>query len=227
MMKMKQRIRLIMKHKEREIEELIDKFMAGETSTDEEARLSKFFRENEVKDEWKAYKEMFRMFDCGMTEVAEPDRKRGKARTFILWATTAAAACIAIVLLLPKDTSLPPAPAVTAYIDSIMPESVQPKAEEEPRDTMPQKQEKLPSIRQYQMTIDRPLYAKAETMPEETENLTAETEVLTAETEQNTVTEEKNHVPTVEELLERQVMEYLQHIDKIHEDIAGIRDSDE
>ena len=40
-----------------EIADLLNKFMAGETSLDEENILAQYFRTHEVSDEWKEYKE--------------------------------------------------------------------------------------------------------------------------------------------------------------------------
>ena len=53
-----------------EIADLLNKFMAGETSLDEENILAQYFRTHEVSDEWKEYKEMFAMFDSGTVEVS-------------------------------------------------------------------------------------------------------------------------------------------------------------
>ena len=61
-----------------EIARMLDKFMAGETSLNEEQMLAEYFRTNEVGDEWQEYKEMFALFDSGKvdiepeTEVAQP-----------------------------------------------------------------------------------------------------------------------------------------------------------
>ena len=68
-----------------EIADLLNKFMAGETSLDEENILAQYFRTHEVSDEWKEYKEMFAMFDGGMVEVSlplSPSKERGTQSRF-------------------------------------------------------------------------------------------------------------------------------------------------
>lgn len=59
--------------KEIEVEELLKRFMTGETSVEEETALAEYFfgagdedRPNNIpKEDWEAYREMFRMFDDG------------------------------------------------------------------------------------------------------------------------------------------------------------------
>ena len=59
--------------KEIKVEELLNRFMEGETSVEEETALADFFREAGDDDrpgsismeDWEAYREMFRMFDDG------------------------------------------------------------------------------------------------------------------------------------------------------------------
>ena len=52
--------------KSEDIQKLIERFMAGLTSIDEENRLAEYFRTNDVPDEWADYKHMFAWFDSGM-----------------------------------------------------------------------------------------------------------------------------------------------------------------
>ena len=59
--------------KEIEVEELLKRFMTGETSVEEETALAEYFREATDEDrpdsipeeDWEAYREMFRMFEDG------------------------------------------------------------------------------------------------------------------------------------------------------------------
>ena len=59
--------------KEIEVEELLKRFMDGETSVEEETALAEYFRgatdddrpDNISKEDWEAYREMFRIFDDG------------------------------------------------------------------------------------------------------------------------------------------------------------------
>ena len=60
------------KYDKQEIACMLDKFMAGETSLNEEQMLAEYFRTNEVDDEWMEYKEMFALFDSGKVDI-EPD----------------------------------------------------------------------------------------------------------------------------------------------------------
>ncbi len=52
--------------KSEDIQKLIERFMAGHTSIDEENHLAEYFRTNDVPDEWADYKHMFAWFDSGM-----------------------------------------------------------------------------------------------------------------------------------------------------------------
>ncbi len=61
-----------------DIQRLIDRFMSGQTSLDEEARLAAYFRTHDVPDEWADYKALFAYFDAGMPEAVS-----GKAATVI------------------------------------------------------------------------------------------------------------------------------------------------
>ena len=57
-----------------EIARMLDKFMAGETSLNEEQMLAEYFRTNEVDDEWLEFKEMFALFDSGKVDI-EPEKE--------------------------------------------------------------------------------------------------------------------------------------------------------
>ena len=99
-----------------EIARMLDKFMAGETSLNEEQMLAEYFRTNEVDDEWQDYKEMFALFDSGKvdiepeTEVAQPVNIRGekvktlpkdvntKPKILIRWVMTGIAASILFII---------------------------------------------------------------------------------------------------------------------------------
>lgn len=83
-----------------EITKLIERFMAGETTLEEEKMLSDFFRTSsaaekpiQISDEdWLAFQEMFQILDGGF-------EKNNKKRERRLWLLTAAAAAAAIVLV--------------------------------------------------------------------------------------------------------------------------------
>ena len=99
-----------------EIARMLDKFMAGETSLNEEQMLAEYFRTNEVGDEWQEYKEMFALFDSGKvdiepeTEVAQPVNISGekvktlpkdvntKPKILLGWVMTGIAASILFII---------------------------------------------------------------------------------------------------------------------------------
>ena len=72
----------------------IDRFMAGETSIEDEARLAEYFRTNIVKEELRPYQEMFAYFERGMQE---PHTHRRRVRPYLL---SVAAAILVLLLLL-------------------------------------------------------------------------------------------------------------------------------
>ena len=51
---------------DKDIKKLIERFMAGLTTVEEEDRIAEYFRTHEVSDQWQEYKEMFAWFDKGM-----------------------------------------------------------------------------------------------------------------------------------------------------------------
>jgi hypothetical protein len=54
--------------KDPNINQLIERFMQGETTPAEEKRLAQWFRTHEVPDEWEPYKAMFAWLDAGMPQ---------------------------------------------------------------------------------------------------------------------------------------------------------------
>lgn len=77
-----------------EVERLLQRFMDGTTTLEEEAQLGEFFSTHEVTGEWATYKEMFVMFDAGKVVVEAPRRKTLWWR----WAGIAAAILLLIAL---------------------------------------------------------------------------------------------------------------------------------
>ena len=80
---------------------LLDKFMAGTTTIEEEQTLADYFRsEQRVPAEWEDYKDMFAYFDNGMVEVSEQKEDIAKARTvtIVLWKRIAVAAILLILI---------------------------------------------------------------------------------------------------------------------------------
>ena len=103
----------------KEIAQLIDKFMAGETSIAEEDVLAQYFRTHEVSEEWAVYKEMFALFDAGEVDIdieAETDEQATNEQSLevlkptadtpkrakivaLRWAASAVAACMLLLLM--------------------------------------------------------------------------------------------------------------------------------
>lgn len=107
---------------------LLDRYMDGLTTLEEEAALRRYFRDHDdIPDEWQDYKVMFSYMDSGMEEgnlpAQEPQRTPFIAQMSRRWWGIAAAACITAaivataVLRQPSSPTLPEAPAVTAQVD--------------------------------------------------------------------------------------------------------------
>ena len=65
---------MMRQYDKQKIARILDKFMAGETSLDEEQLLAEYFRTHEVGDKWQEYKEMFALFDSGAVDI-EPEEE--------------------------------------------------------------------------------------------------------------------------------------------------------
>lgn len=94
-----------MNEKEKDIRLLLDRFMAGETSLEEEALLGEWFRQHPgVSDDLKEYQLMFGYFDEGMPldheaeEHVENANPKAKARMRRLWLQLSLAASIALLI---------------------------------------------------------------------------------------------------------------------------------
>ena len=96
-----------MNEKEKDIRQLLDRFMAGETSLEEEALLGEWFRQHpDVNDDLKEYQMMFGYFDEGMPLDHEAEKHvadahpKTKARMHRLWLPIGMAASIALLFVL-------------------------------------------------------------------------------------------------------------------------------
>lgn len=164
------------------ISELLQRFMDGLTSLEEEARLADFFRHASDGDkprgmsdgDWLAYREMFRQFDEGFDEGSDAAPVRKKAAHLLpLWSRAAAAAVIivAISALLfmqrsqdstPQMAEVTPQPAEAAITDSIVADTTQTIDmetihEKNGKIIKPQRQKRLP----YTMPVPRNMMADA------------------------------------------------------------------
>lgn len=115
-----------MNNDEKHIESLLNLFMQGETSLEQERELRQFFASShEIPQEWEPYKEMMAYFDDGMPIATEPIPKRNIAR--LVWTVVAAAVAAIVFMVVPNLkrevepkalTPLPPAPVVVADVDA-------------------------------------------------------------------------------------------------------------
>ena len=94
-----------MNEKEKDIRLLLNRFMAGETTLEEEALLGEWFRQHpDVSDDLKEYQLMFGYFDEGMPLDHEADEHvenvhpKAKARMRRLWLSLSMAASIALLI---------------------------------------------------------------------------------------------------------------------------------
>ena len=111
------------RYSQQQIKALLDKFMDGQTTVEEEALLADYFRSGDVPAEWEDYRLMFGYFDRGMegdlvpVEENQPTLKRLMGRR---WWGIAAAACITAaivataVLHQPTTTTVPATPPVAS-----------------------------------------------------------------------------------------------------------------
>mgnify|MGYP004597063687 FL=1 len=96
-----------MNEKEKDIRLLLNRFMAGETTLEEEALLGEWFRQHsDVSDDLKEYQLMFGYFDEGMPldheaeERVENAHPKAKARMRRLWLSLSLAASIALLFVI-------------------------------------------------------------------------------------------------------------------------------
>ena len=115
------------RYSQQQIKALLDKFMDGQTTVEEEAMLAEYFRSGDVPAEWEDYRLMFDYFDRDMegdlvpVEQPRPSLTRQMGRR---WWGIAAAACItaAIVatVMLHRPATVPETPPIIAQkADSI------------------------------------------------------------------------------------------------------------
>ena len=131
------------RYSQQQISDLLDKFMNGLTTLEEEAALGDYFRTHEVPREWEDYRQMFGYFDRGMEGDLVPAEQHSPSLTRLVgrrWWGIAAAACITagivstVVLHRPATTvtvSETP-PAIAQKADSIA-SPVAVEAESQPR----------------------------------------------------------------------------------------------
>lgn len=86
-----------MKNHDPHIESLLEQFMQGDTTLEQEQELSKYFScSTPIPEDWEAYRVMFAYFDAAMP-ITEQKPKRNTGRA--LWILLAAAAVAAIAIM--------------------------------------------------------------------------------------------------------------------------------
>ena len=90
------------RYTQQHIQDLLDKFMNGLTTLEEEAALGDYFRTHEVPQEWEDYRQMFGYFDRGMEgELITPQAQEQPFMRLMgrrWWGIAAAAAIAALIV---------------------------------------------------------------------------------------------------------------------------------
>ena len=111
------------RYSQHQIKALLDKFMDGQTTVEEEALLAEYFRSSDVPAEWEDYRLMFSYFDHGMEGDLVPVEQPRPTLTRLMgrrWWGIAAAACITAaivataVLHQPASTTVPKTPEIAS-----------------------------------------------------------------------------------------------------------------
>ena len=90
------------RYSQHQIKALLDKFMDGQTTVEEEALLAEYFRSSDVPAEWEDYRLMFSYFDHGMEGDLVPVEQPRPTLTRLIgrrWWGIAAAACITAAIV--------------------------------------------------------------------------------------------------------------------------------
>lgn len=103
------------------IANLLDKYMDGTSSLDEEAILSQYFRGKNIPEEWLCYQQMFEEI-----EAMAPKPKAN--RRWAVWSIAAAAAVAGVLYLAvpPRQAELVPTEPLTAQADTIAKQTIAP-----------------------------------------------------------------------------------------------------
>ena len=100
-----------MMNHDRYIADLVEKFLDGRTTNEEERELYTWFRTHEVPAEWEPLKSMFAWYEAGMPEeiaVEEPAEPKAKVMPLRRWLQMAGgcAAVVAVALLIFKNNDI-------------------------------------------------------------------------------------------------------------------------
>ena len=90
------------RYSQHHIKALLDKFMDGQTTVEEESQLADYFRKGDVPAEWEDYRDMFGYFDRGMEGGLLSEAPSRPSLAGVMgrrWWGIAAAACITAVIV--------------------------------------------------------------------------------------------------------------------------------
>ena len=157
------------------IARILSKFMAGETSLDEEQLLAEYFRTHEVGNEWREYKEMFALFDSGKADIEQEVKPTAKPKVVpFRWIMTGIAASILLLIgfsiLIKDERPTEQQPVVTETIEQNTPQSTSSEPIIEEKKEAPQKPSE-PAQKSHQASKphkapQEPLLAQAEPVTE-------------------------------------------------------------
>lgn len=91
---------------DKDIERLLERYMQGYTTPEEEMWLADHFARTEVKEEWKTYQEMF-IFLRKMNGKGKQKTLRKRPKTILVVALTAAAMLLLLFTLWPREKKKP------------------------------------------------------------------------------------------------------------------------
>ena len=91
---------------DKDIERLLERYMQGYTTPEEEMWLADHFAHTEVKEEWKTYQEMF-IFLGKMNGKGKQKTLRKRSKTILVLALTAAAMFLLLFTLWPREKKKP------------------------------------------------------------------------------------------------------------------------
>lgn len=94
---------------EERMRQLLDRFMQGATTLDEEQWLADHLR-NSHKEEWAVYREMFAWFDQGMPETQNPEKQARTVPLVRWWRQIAAVAAVVVVVVVGWSVVTKPQP---------------------------------------------------------------------------------------------------------------------
>ena len=130
------------RYSHQQIKALLDKFMDGQTTVEEEAQLADYFRSADVPAEWEDYRAMFDYFDSGMESEPVPAAETRPSLTSQVgrrWWGISAAACITAAIVAtallhhPTTTTVPNTPPVIAQKADTITTPVAVEAQPEPQ----------------------------------------------------------------------------------------------